>query len=165
VLEQINHAPHTVAVGLAWRIARELHCLDSAAPLAIEGLVLEVLAEAVRSNRSDGASAPVPRWLAKAQEYVHATFQRSFRVADVAREVNIPPVRLARRFRRHFGLSLAAYARKLRLDWAGVALASSEEPLSVIARRAGFADQSHFTRAFRQHTGLTPLRFRLTAQH
>jgi AraC family transcriptional regulator len=165
LLERVNHAPHTRAVGLAWRLARELHCSDAAAALAIEGLVLEVLAEAVRSHRLEGARAPLPGWLAQAQEYVHAQFRRSFRIADVAREVNVSPVRLARRFRRHFGLSLAAYTRKLRLEWAGVELASGEEPLAVIARRAGFADQSHFTRAFRQHTGLTPQRFRTAARH
>jgi AraC-like DNA-binding protein len=165
LLEQINHAPHSVAVGLAWRLARELHCSDAAASLAIEGLVLEVLADAVRSHRLEGASTPLPGWLAKAQEYIHAQFRLSFRIADVAREVNVSPVRLARRFRRHFGLSLASYTRKLRLDWAGVELASSEQPLSVIARRAGFADQSHFTRAFRQHTGLTPHRYRVAARH
>ena len=33
-------------------------------------------------------------------------------------------------------------------------------PLSLITHEAGFSDQSHFSNLFRQHTGLSPFRFR-----
>lgn len=165
LLDQINYAPRTLAAGLAWSIARELHRSDTAVPLTLEGLTLELFGALVRSRKADGDSGTLPAWLAKAQEYVHGQFKRSFRIPDLAREVEIPPVRLARAFRRHFGLSIGAYARKLRLDWAAVELASSETPIPVIAARAGFADQSHFTRAFREYTGLTPRRFRNRARN
>ncbi len=36
-------------------------------------------------------------------------------------------------------------------------------PLNVIAQRAGFADQSHFTRLFKQYVGTTPARYRAEA--
>jgi AraC family transcriptional regulator len=164
VLEQVNYVRQSVAAGLAWRLAREVHLADSAAPLAIEGLVLEILAEAVRWSDDNGARSSTPPWLSRAQEYIHGNFSRPFRIADVAHEVSVNPVRLARSFRRRFGMSLGAYCRKLRLEWAGIALASTDEPLSVIAARAGFADQSHLTRAFRAHTGMTPLRFRVASR-
>jgi AraC-like DNA-binding protein len=35
-----------------------------------------------------------------------------------------------------------------------------EEPIARIALDAGFADQSHFTRAFRRYAGLTPAQYR-----
>jgi len=34
------------------------------------------------------------------------------------------------------------------------------EPLAEIAARAGFADQSHFTREFKRHFGITPGHYR-----
>ena len=40
------------------------------------------------------------------------------------------------------------------------ALARSSAPLGQIALDAGFADQSHFTRAFRAAYGVTPRRWR-----
>jgi AraC family transcriptional regulator len=162
VLEAINHAPQTVAIGLGWRLARELAASDAAAPLAIEGLALEILAEATRAV--EPATGKGSRWLGKAQEYLHANFRRPVTIGEVARAVGVNPVRLARTFRRRYGMSLGTYTRGLRIDWAGLQLRSSEKPLSAIAMQAGFADQSHFTRAFRRQVGVTPHRYREAAQ-
>jgi AraC-like DNA-binding protein len=67
---------------------------------------------------------------------------------------------LARSFRLAYGDSLGGYARRLRLEWAATQLVRSEEPLAYLAAKAGFVDQSHFTRAFRCEFGLTPGRYR-----
>ena len=85
-------------------------------------------------------------------------------VGEVARAVGVNPVRLARTFRRRYGMSLGTYTRGLRIDWAGRELRSSHLPLSTIAMQAGFADQSHFTRTFRRQVGVTPHRYREAAQ-
>ena len=58
------------------------------------------------------------------------------------------------------GMTLGAYVRRLRLDWAAARLTASDEPLAALALAAGFVDQSHFTRTFKQHTGLTPDQYR-----
>jgi AraC-like DNA-binding protein len=52
------------------------------------------------------------------------------------------------------------YVRRLRLDWATAQLAATDTPLAVLAAEAGFADQSHFTRAFKGYAGLTPGKYR-----
>jgi AraC-like DNA-binding protein len=41
---------------------------------------------------------------------------------------------------------------------------TSNAPLVAVALEAGFADQSHFTRAFKRHTGLAPGRYRRELQ-
>jgi len=48
----------------------------------------------------------------------------------------------------------------LRLEWAAEELARDDARLADVALRAGFADQSHFTRLFRRHTGVTPGHYR-----
>jgi AraC family transcriptional regulator len=63
-------------------------------------------------------------------------------------------------FRAHHGVSVGEYTRRLRLAWAAVELARTDTPLAVIATNAGLADQSHFTRLFRRHLGITPARYR-----
>jgi AraC family transcriptional regulator len=82
------------------------------------------------------------------------------RLADLAREVAVHPAHLARAFRQQFGTSVGGYVRRLRLDRAAAELERSDKALAAIALAAGFADQSHFTRSFRRHTGFTPGAYR-----
>jgi AraC family transcriptional regulator len=57
-------------------------------------------------------------------------------------------------------VSVGEYVRRERLDWAVAQLTTTDTPVATVAAEAGFADQSHFTRAFKRHTGLTPGRYR-----
>ncbi|HET6312368.1 MAG TPA: helix-turn-helix transcriptional regulator, partial [Chloroflexia bacterium] len=70
------------------------------------------------------------------------------------------PVHLARAFRLHFGETPGQYVRRLRLDWSATQLATTDLSITELASMAGFADQSHFTRVFKSHTGFTPAQYR-----
>ena len=157
LLDSINHLPGSPAPGIAWRLSRELHTPDQVAPIAIEGLVLELLALLGRHTTPSGSRAP--SWLARTRDLLHGRFGERLRVIDIADEVQVHPVHLARVFRQHYGVSIGTYVRRLRIDWSAVRLASSDESLSAVAARAGFTDQSHFTRHFKAHLGLTPGRY------
>ena len=52
------------------------------------------------------------------------------------------------------------YLVQKRVERAQSLLAQSDRTLSEIALTAGFADQSHLTRRFRQVVGITPSEFR-----
>jgi AraC family transcriptional regulator len=158
-LDEIRYLRDAGIVALAYRITRELEARDTAAPLAVEGLVLELFALLARRTNED-TGGRVPPWLARAREYVHANFAEAFAVADVAAAVGVHPAHLAREFRRHFGLPIGAYVRRLRLEWAAARLATTDDSLAAIAYAAGFSHQSHFTHAFKRYTGLTPGSYR-----
>jgi AraC family transcriptional regulator len=49
---------------------------------------------------------------------------------------------------------------RLRVQFACRQLARKGTNLAAVAAAAGFADQSHFTRVFKQFTGMTPGAFR-----
>ena len=55
------------------------------------------------------------------------------------------------------------YVRRRRIERAKQQLRNSRSRLAEIAAANGFADQSHFSRLFRQYTGTTPSRFRREA--
>jgi AraC-like DNA-binding protein len=64
-----------------------------------------------------------------------------------------------RAFRREVGVTPHAYLTHRRIAAAKLFLAGAE-PLSEVALACGFYDQSHFSRAFKGCTGLTPGQYR-----
>jgi AraC family transcriptional regulator len=149
---------------LAWRLAGELRAPDDAAPLAAEGLVLQLLAAVARESSADRSRARAPAWLNAAEELLRARSGVCVRLGELAEELGVHPAHLAREFRARHGVSVGEYGRRVRLARAASEIASGDRPLAEIAAGAGFADQSHFTRLFRRHVGTTPARYREAAR-
>jgi AraC family transcriptional regulator len=143
---------------LARRLYSEFRTMDSAAELAIEGLLLEMLALVARSRGPEARD--LPAWVRRAHELVAARLPGQASLAAVAAEVGVHPATLARGFRRAYGCSLGEMQRRIRLDFAATQLVATTRPLADIAQEAGFFDQSHFTNAFRRALGSSPLRYR-----
>ena len=142
---------------LARRLYGEFRLRDEVSRLAIESLALGVIAEASRRVRPEQTS--IPLWLRAALAFIQAHFAEQVSLATVADQVGVHPVHLARTFRTVYQVSFAAHVRELRVEFAQHLLAGPA-PLSDIAIAAGFCDQSHFSRCFKQHTGLTPAAYR-----
>jgi AraC family transcriptional regulator len=56
---------------------------------------------------------------------------------------------------------MSRYVLRLRIDAARKLLVHTDTPLASVALEAGFADQSHMTRAFQRNFGMTPRQVRL----
>ena len=146
---------------LAHRLHGEFGLRDEVSRLVIESLALGILAEASRRVAADATkrSRPAPLWLQVALALVEQHFAEPLPLAAVAKKVGVHPVHLARTFRRVYHTTFAAHVRQQRIDFARCQLAGTAA-LSDIACAAGFCDQSHFSRCFKRHTGLTPAEYR-----
>ena len=132
------------------------------APMAIDATIVR-LADAL-DRRSD-RRRPSPRAkyafaaAERARQMLEETTDPALSSADLERVTGLDRYALARAFRAAFGTSPHRYlvarrvVRAQRLLTAGASLAEA-------AAGAGFADQSHFTRHFKAHLGLTPGRYR-----
>lgn len=149
---------------LGQKIYQELRRPDAFSAIAVEGLILEILAEASRRKTRDDDARHFPRWLSETKDFLHENFAASFAVEDVARVAGVHPVHLARVFRRKFGCTIGEYIRRLRIDFANRRLRDTKDSLSEIALAAGFADQSHLNKTFKSVFGLTPAEYRKRAQ-
>lgn len=151
---------HRAAGDLGRRAVRELGATDAAAPLLLESILFELLGLFVRSEGLDAAPRRPPAWLRGVQEAVHDRFLEPLSTEELAREAGVHAIHLARVFRAHLGSTIGEYQRGLRLDWAARRLTETDDPIVDVALAAGFADQSHFGRAFRDHYGWTPNQYR-----
>jgi AraC family transcriptional regulator len=79
---------------------------------------------------------------------------------EMAAGAGVTPSHFCRIFKKANGVSPHQYVVKARIDRARDLLSQSATPVAQIADRLGFTSQSHFTRAFRLHTGRTPSDFR-----
>ena len=149
---------------IAQRIVQEFRRMDAAAPLVIEGLLLELVAGATR-ERDTSETGSEPSWLRSARELLRAEPAVHWSLGALAGKAGVHPVTLARAFRRSYGCSVGEFVRRLRIERAARDLAEDDTPLAEIALAAGFSDQSHFSNVFRRQTGMSPSEFRRAARH
>ena len=146
---------------LAMRLYREYLNPDCCSSLVIEGLILEMLALVARPERVPERRPP--EWLSRVEDLLKNSFQENLTLGEVAAQVSVNPAHLSRVFRQFHHQAISDYLHDLRVRFACQQLADPDLALSAIASASGFADQSHFTRVFKQHTGMTPGAFRATA--
>jgi AraC family transcriptional regulator len=153
---------------LTWLLGslyREFRQGDTAADLAIDGLALTVMAHVIREAGAGSGPAPDaartrPGWLDRVVELLHDRAGQAMDMAGIAAEVDIHPVHMARVFRRYEGCSPGEYLRRVRVRRACRLLSETDDTLSSIALRTGYADQSHFTRNFKRAFGVPPGEYR-----
>lgn len=142
--------------GVAERLARHLARSpgDGVSALDVEALSLELLAAALPPER--GREGRPPPWLGRIRERIRDAPGVTPSTAELAADADYHPVYVARAFRRHYGLGIGEYARLVRAEHARRLLVATDLLLSEVALRAGYADQSHLSRATRRFLDLTP---------
>jgi len=150
------------ATWLANRIYAEFLRQDTASAMAIQGLLLEVLAELARSEDTD-VSMLAPSWLKNATEIVESRFLERLSLAEIASQVGVHYVHLSRQFHKYNRCTIGEMIRRRRVQYASHLLAHSYTPLAEIALACGFSDQSHLSFLFKRYMGLSPSKFRRLA--
>ena len=96
-----------------------------------------------------------PRIARRAVEMIRDLGGRDTSLSDLARETNASRFRVIRAVSQTVGLAPVAYMIQLRVEHAK-RLIRDGTPIAEAALEAGFADQSHLTRAMKRRWGVTP---------
>jgi AraC family transcriptional regulator len=156
---RLNAGVKAQAGPLAWlslRLHNEFRRMDELSPIAIEGLILEMVAVMARLSSKNIS----PSRIKQAKEAIEAHFADNISLSFIAEAIGTHPVYLARRFRNEYNCTVGEYIRKLRIDFACKEMTNSDATIAEVALASGFSDQSHFSRTFKRFTGLTPTQFR-----
>jgi AraC-like DNA-binding protein len=142
-------------VSLARRLWFDVACGDRIALAdGIEELWLELRQRPAPAHTVSGT----PPWIHRVVELLRTASDAN--LSQLVREADVTREHLARTFRRHTGVTIGEFRRRLRVARAAARLVTTDRPLSEVATHAGFADQSHMTRIFQAHYGATPARYR-----
>lgn len=106
-------------------------------------------------NRTERTTIPFQELRAPV-DYICQNFAANISVESLASASNISVSALERRFKKHLQKTPHQYINEVRLDNARQMLLETDQAIGTIALETGFADHSHFTRAFSNHFGSTP---------
>ena len=101
-----------------------------------------------------------PRALRRVCEYVEAHLEKNISLQMLASTAGLSMSHFARAFKQSQGVPPHEYLVRCRVRRVQELLATTDLPLSEIARASGFSDQSHCTRRFREQVGVTPSGYR-----
>ena len=146
--------PPSLSARSSIALQSEFRRADGGSPLIVEALLFDLISRHLNIIR-DRSSAR-PRWLGSLLDYLDDTFEQEWSLQNMGAEMGVHPVYLCRTFSDHFDCTLGEYIRKQRVLRAWQLLTIGEGTLAEIASQSGFADQSHFTRVFKNHFGITP---------
>ncbi|MDN3223595.1 AraC family transcriptional regulator [Pseudomonas nunensis] len=97
--------------------------------------------------------------LERAAEYIREHCTQLLKLEDICEAAQLSPSYLIRAFKQHFGMTPHAFLVNQRIQFARERLRSGRL-IADVALEAGFADQAHFQRAFKQHLAATPGQYR-----
>ena len=92
-------------------------------------------------------------------KYIQDNF-RTVTLQDVAERFHYEPSYLGKQLKSHLGKSYTELVSGLRIEKAKTLLRGTGLPMERIAEQSGFQSAVHFSRSFRQHTGMSPREYR-----
>jgi len=128
-----------------------------------QALAVYLIRRQVDRQLTTGQPLIIPKWrIRRAQDFIRENLNNGISLKEIADAAgDVSPYHFSRLFKEATGFSPYQFLIECRVLTAQQLLRAQRSlSLGEIAFRCGFADQSSFTRCFRQRTGLTPKQYR-----
>lgn len=137
------------------RMYKEMSINDVYTDASIQITLLSLIKDWQRLNHQKK-----PAWVNELYELLNDRWNERIILQDLSSAINVHPVTISKYFTRYFSCTLGEYMRRLKISKSISLIKTSRQSLTEIAFYCGFADQSHFTRNFKELTGFLPRDFR-----
>ena len=114
---------------------------------------------AVMKNRSELPSSH-KEIIERAVQYIEIHFAEKTQIQDIATELNVSESYLAHIFKKVMKIPIKKYMMTYRISQAKFKLLDKKKSIADISEECGFETPSHFSRVFKEFTGMTASNFR-----
>lgn len=121
----------------------------------ISALLHQILSILALQERPDLSPA-----VAEAQEYISRHFKEDIHVGSIAGAASLSKYHFSRLFKKETGFSPHEYLQDVRIRHAKQLLTGTRLSVEEIGYECGFSSTTHFIRAFKKRTMVTPAHFR-----
>lgn len=118
----------------------------------------------LHSRRGRRGTKLAPWQLKRAQELMFQQMAGVLEVGQIAQELGMPTLYFTKLFKNTVGIPPYGWHLRQRIARSASLLHDQKMTLIEIAIECGFADQSHYTKAFRRLLGITPGKWRKSLQ-
>lgn len=150
-------------------VLAETKCENLSQRLTVESRILEwlaVLLEQPELNQKQNCRTACrlvdEEALMAAAHYLENYLAEEHTIATISRKVHLNEFKLKKGFRELFDTTVFGFLREKRMEHAGELLKQSSCSVIEVANAVGYANPSHFARAFKEHHGMLPKHFQKT---
>lgn len=102
--------------------------------------------------------------LGGAIDYINKNLFKDISIDEICREVHISKYHFCRRFKSAMGMTVMDYILKTRIIHAKEMLKKESASVTEVSERCGFSSVSYFCRVFKESVGVSPLKYRTSAE-
>lgn len=113
-----------------------------------------------KEELQDSKKPPLPPSLKKAIDYIDKNYMCRLTLDDLSQHIYLNKNYISQLFMKHLDVSFSNYLERVRIYKAQELLLNTNLSVMKIAEEIGYTSQSYFTKAFKKHVGMSPLKFR-----
>ena len=111
-------------------------------------------------NESSFSKALFDNQISQALQLIHSQPENNWTLDSLSQQVGMSRTSLANRFKQLVGTTMFDYLTRIRLQKACNLFRTTDLPVYSIAEKSGYQSEISFSKAFKQHLGMTPGQYR-----
>lgn len=151
----------SMLTGLFSQLERKLLSKHPAAGMECKALMYQALVNLAKAVAKDYISPSKQHLVQPAVDYM-SSFYYDTRINNdfLAQQCRISTVYFRKSFEKVYGIAPMKYLQNLRMEKAKAILASDYESIEQVGRSVGYNSIYHFSKMFKQYTGLSPRQYK-----